>query len=291
MTALLEVRSRSLLPADASERRSTEVANVQRPDQQIPPNIMSLARAFTTKRNNLKEEMANFHLGRSSSQRSAKSIKRLQISSPVALVLTTNPLSYEAPDIAGTTRIHTRNFTSSSKNSEDSDAPSLSFDGDSGTDASSIGESSPITPEPEPNHLSCYFKAAKSTPHIRESFDAPSIPERVPSHSKKAHERVHRKRSVQRILSPPISRRGSAEIFSGYASPSAETFKENPFGSELAQLEEVAEEISNAVRSAEADDDANCMATRSLAHFSASEYMSEIHDLIYGYLAEDAIWI
>lgn len=255
---------------------------------------MSLARAFTTRRNYLKEEMANFHLGRASSQHGAKAIKRSQISSPVALVSTTNPLSYEAPDIAGTTPIRTHNFTSSSKNSEDSDAPSLSFDGDSGTDTSSIGESSPITPEPEPNHLSCYFKTANhnSSPTILDSsIGAPSIPQRVPSHSKKAHERVHRKRSVQRMMSPPISRRNSTEFFTAYSTPVETPKSENPFGNELAQLDEVAEEMSNAVRSAEADDDAECMEASSLAHFTASDYLSEIHDLVHNYLAEDTVWI
>ncbi|KAM3420257.1 hypothetical protein BST61_g3544 [Cercospora zeina] len=262
---------------------------------------MSLARAFTTKRD--ANSTPNFHLRRAATQRTAKPIKRCQISSPVALISTTNPLSYDAPNIAGTTPIRARNVTATSTTSstgEDSDAPSLSFDG---TDTSSIDET-PMTPEPEPNHLSCYFKPAVDTKTANRSGSAtistptgaPVLPQRVPSHSKSAHENIHRKRSVQRLMSPPpsILRRQSTEFFS-MASSFVDTPSEiNPFGYELAQLDAVAEEMSHAVRDAEAEEDKIFMDTHGLACFGIDDYMLEIKSLVCDYLVEQPVapvWI
>ena len=254
---------------------------------------MSLVRALTTRRAK-PEGFANVqHIGRAASQRAGKPVHRSQISSPVALVSSSNPLSYEAPDIVGTKPIEFRKVSSessaaSSHSADDSDASTLSIN--SNTDASSIEGSSPITPEPEPNHLSCYFKTSSADSSARTSLDAPVIPQRVPSHSKKAHERLHRKRSVQRLMSPPTSivlRRESTDMFRAVEAP-----KENPFTGELAQLDEVAEEFSHAVRDAEADADATYMVMNDLAHFGASDYLAEIHSLIYEtFLVEEPSWI
>lgn len=262
---------------------------------------MSLARAFTTRRGN--SSTPNFNLGRAATQRTATPIKRSQISSPVALISTTNPLSYDAPNIAGTTPIRARNVTATpttSSTGEDSDAPSLSFDG---TDTSSIDET-PMTPEPEPNHLSCYFKPAVDTKTANRSGSAtswtptgaPVLPQRVPSHSKTAHENVHRKRSVQRLMSPPPSliRRASTEFFSMASSSTDHASENNPFGNELAQLDAVAEEISHAVRDAEAEEDKTFMKAHGLACFGIDDYMLEIRGLVFDYLVEQPaapVWI
>lgn len=73
---------------------------------------------------------------------------------------------------------------------------------------------------------------------------------------------------------------------------SVEAPKENPFTGELAQLDEVAEEFSHAVRDAEADADATYMVMNDLAHFGASDYLAEIHSLIYEtFLVEEPSWI
>lgn len=262
---------------------------------------MSLVRAFTTKRNK-PEHLANLHVGRAASQRGGRPVRGINISSPVALVSTTNPLSYDAPDIVGAKKsdpYHQSTPSSASSHSaEDSDASTLSIGGH--TDASSVEDNSPITPEPEPNHLSCYFKPnvgsrssdSSANTSTRTSLEAPQIPQRVPSHSKKAHERVHRKRSVQRMMSPPASlvRRQSAEMFQQQP---VEVHKENLFGNELAQLDEVVEEFSSVVRDAEADADAQVMKSYGLAYFGASDYLQEIHSLLYEtYLAEEEpVWI
>lgn len=238
---------------------------------------MSLVRALTNK---YKESPfgSNGHLGRATSGRNVKPVHRAQISGPIALVSSTNTLTHDAPDIVSRPSYASRNVSGSSSRSsgEESDASSISLN--TTTDASSI-DTSPI--EPEPNHLSCYFRNASDTKSPTASMsEAPVVPSRVASHSKKAHEFIHRKRSVQRMMSPPSTRPSSSEMFSGYNNSVSEVSKETPFDNELAQLDEVQEELNHAVRDAETDADLYAMQSRGLATFAASDYMSEIQDLI-----------
>ncbi|KAF2716749.1 hypothetical protein K431DRAFT_234681 [Polychaeton citri CBS 116435] len=257
---------------------------------------MSLARAFTTRRNKQPESAASSFIGRAASHRNGRPVLRSKISLPVELISTTNNLVNYAPDIAGTTPIPRNVSTGSSSSStsgEDSDAssPEGSIHNESVTDASSIDGMSPI--EPAPNHLSCYFKPNVETaspvpsrsPSLsqRSSMEAPDLPQRAPSHSKKAHERLNRKRSIQRMMSPPRSSRdlrSSEEIFSSTSSATVEAPRESPFGMELAQLDEVAEEFGHVVRDAESDADLVSLENRGLARYGASDYMNEISDLL-----------
>ncbi|CAD0106911.1 unnamed protein product [Aureobasidium uvarum] len=259
---------------------------------------MSLVRAFTTRRAARK----NSDLDRSASQRN----QRPKISGPIELISTTNTLAYEAPDIFGTNPIaHKAGVltTSSSSNSlssiEYSDSSSIGHrSGGTFTDASSFDES-PLSPEP--NHLSCYFKPSVYDEPLQHSHNrdtsvssflpsgaAPVLPQRAPSHSKHAHQLSH-KRSVSRDLShkrsisrnPPsfpediITTRDSTDFFraSGPASP-------HPFGKELEQLNEIAEEFGSTVRDVEADADRVFMDAHGLDHFSANDYMMEIADML-----------
>lgn len=255
-------------------------------------------------------------IGRAASQRGGRPVVRTQISSPVALVSTSNQHIHNAHAINGASPIEVRHVssgsTSTSSSSEDSDGGNSSIHSHetSATDASSV-DNSPISPEPEYNHLTSYFKPAVDT-HSRSTstltspvasnFSTPRLPTRAPSHSKRAHEGVHRKRSIQRMLSPPPSRgtdtRTSAEIFAlPYSTltsqqqatlpPPVEAPKENPFGKELAQLDAVAEEFGAVVRSAERDADEVFMEVNGLAHFSASDYMGEIWGLQKWYLSDE----
>lgn len=83
----------------------------------------------------------------------------------------------------------------------------------------------------------------------------------------------------------------SNEMLQSYTPP-VEPSQENPFGNELAQLDEVAEEISHAVRDAAADEDMHTMEVQGLAQFSASDYLSEIESLIYEtFMPEQPSWI
>jgi hypothetical protein len=264
---------------------------------------MSIARAFTTRRNKPDMEVSTpVHIGRAASHRNGRPVIRAQISSPVVLVSTSNILLNNAQHIAGTAPIEIRSVSGASSvassSGDDSDASTGSIHSrETVTDASSVDES-PLRTEPEPNHLSCYFKPNVDTRHqsaslsSRASLDTPSIPQRVPSHSKKAHESLHRKRSVQRILSPASSAReafretgrNSHDMFSSHAVTAAafvEAPKEGPFGRELAQLDEVAEEFGHVVRDAEAEADMKVINQYGLAQFGASDYLNEIQSLIY----------
>ncbi|KAK3720823.1 hypothetical protein LTR37_003486 [Vermiconidia calcicola] len=268
---------------------------------------MSFSRAFSTRRNKPELEISMpMFIGRAASQRGGKPIARAQISSPMALLATSNQQVHHAQSIVGTSPIEIRHVSSgsTSSSSDESDTSNGSVHSrETVTDASSINES-PVMTEPEPNHLSAYFKPSVDT-HTRTasrtsnastqpSFDTPMIPHRAPSHSKKAHEGLHRKRSIQRMLSPPPSRdgdrdmvRSSAEMFSAHRSAFVEASKDNPFGNELAQLEEVAEEFGQVVRSAEKDADHVHMDSRGLAQFTASDYMFEIQTLIHDMFREE----
>ncbi|EGP87191.1 unnamed protein product [Zymoseptoria tritici ST99CH_1A5] len=261
---------------------------------------MSLLRSFTTRLNKTETTVNDAPLGRAASQRNGKPIYRSQISSPLSLVSTTNMLSYNAPNIDGTSPISHREVSSSnttssaaSSDGEHSDASTMDIHTD--TDASSIDECN--SPGPEPNHLSCYFKPAvdtrSSNASSKTSFDAPTIPQRVPSHSKKAHESIHRKRSVQRMMSPPASIvRMSSEMFSP-VSTIEETNEHNPFSNELAQLDEAVEDLSTAAQDVETQEDIACMTSLDLAQFCASEYLAEIHGLTSSpaMASEQLIWI
>jgi len=253
---------------------------------------MSLARAFTVRRNKATSnanETKNSFVGRAASQRSpnSKPIIRSQISLPVELISTTNMLSYEAPDIIGGHRVAiSRAPPSSSASSvsdactDDSDRSSTSAHSNE-TAATSVDGSAPSSPDS--NHLSCYFKPSvntftasdrnsqSTTASSRVSFDSPQIPQRAPSHSKKAHVLSH-KRSVQRMGSvhERETSRTSLDMFSVPESVS------HPFGKELEQLNEVAEEFGSAVRDVEAEEDFAAIQSRNLGQFCAMDYMNEI---------------
>lgn len=275
---------------------------------------MGFSRAFSTKRKDPEIEIsAPIQLGRAASQRGGRPVYRQQISSPMALVSTSNAQVVKAHNIAGTSPIEIRHVSSGSTSSSDESDASHSSSVrsiETITDASSIDES-PIRTEPEPNHLTSYFrpsvdttrKHSKQSPSMssRPSFDQ-TVPARAPSHSKKAHEGVHRKRSIQRMLSPPPTSRErvpSQEMFNPNRAAVVEATQSvfveaprekpliNPFGNELAQLDAVAEEFGQVVRNAEADADAVYMEAHGLACFSASDYMFEIQSLIHDMFAEE----
>jgi hypothetical protein len=252
---------------------------------------MSLARAFTLRGKKSEVNITPNAMGRAASHRNGKPVNRAQISSPVALVSTTNMLSYSAPSVASAQSANCRVFsaasTASSTSGEESDASTNSIhSNDTHTDMSSVDES-PICAAP--NHLSSYFQPAVDTtnnspihsPSMSTSatFEAPSLPQRAASHSKHAHESLSRKRSVQRMQSPPTSARASSE-FTPSLGASVEAPRDNPFGKELEQLDEIAEEFGQTVRNAEYDADTAYMRSHNLGVYAASDYLNEIHGLI-----------
>jgi hypothetical protein len=253
---------------------------------------MSLARSLTKR---LKRSDAAPTPSRS------MSVKNAKISSPVALLSTTNMLSYNAPDIATLKTASVRqahSSTVSTHSADDSDnsasttrsRSSSQVSRDTLTDASSVG-SSPTSPSA--NHLSGFFPSSKvprrsasssnlQAPKAEVDELVPAIPERALSHSKRAHERLAQKRSLQSmnsrgsIRSARSSRehRTSADMFNPTILEEA-----HPFGKELEQLNEVAEEFGGVVRDAEVQADMAVLREKKLATFCAADYLREIQPL------------
>jgi hypothetical protein len=259
---------------------------------------MSLARAMTRrmKRSDVPASPPN----RSQSVKNPTTqFDRSKISLPVALVSTTNMLSYNAPDLPNVRHVSssTASTHSSADDSDHSASTSRSRASTVGsrdttlTDASSV-ESSPTSPAP--NHLSGYFPSASkqvrksasttSLHQVKEDVtdSTPAIPQRAISHSKRAHERLAAKRSLQNMNSRGStgSQRNSREQRSSVDMFSATITEEaHPFGRELEQLNEIVEEFGGVIRDAEAQADLTAMRSKNLAAFCAADYLAEIRPL------------
>lgn len=276
---------------------------------------MSIARSFTKRIKRPSNDAAISSPGlpptRSQSVKTqGLAIDRTKISAPVALVSTTNMLSYNAPDIVP---VKTPASSSTSTHSADDSDHSVSTRSrasshasrDTLTDASSVSSSSPTSPAP--NHLSGYFAAANKNlrksassgnlqqlkEQVEEEPAVPAIPERALSHSKRAHERLAQKRSLQNISRSRSSREHRASVDMFNASIKEES---HPFGKELEQLNEVAEEFNVVVRDAEMEADLAIIRERNLATFCAADYLAEIQPLFsarFGTVAQSApmAWI
>jgi hypothetical protein len=270
---------------------------------------MSIARGLTKrmKRSDEKNAMAPPLPRHSQTVRTpGKNIDRNQISAPVALVSTTNMLSYNAPDIATLDVEAMKQMSPSLASTADDSDHSVSTRSRASsqasretlTDVSSVN-SSPTSPAP--NHLSGYFAAANK--NIRKSVSSgnlqrlkeaveeeepvPAIPERALSHSKRAHERLAQKRSLQSMPRSHSARSSQQSARSSREQRvSVDMFRptiqeeSHPFGKELEQLNEVAEEFGSAVRDAEREADLAVMRERNLASFCAADYLAEIQPLM-----------
>ncbi|KAF2001176.1 hypothetical protein P154DRAFT_172864 [Amniculicola lignicola CBS 123094] len=274
---------------------------------------MSIARALT-RRAKKPDAASASSLARSKTMKNpVPQIDRAKISGPVALVSTTNMLSYNAPDIA--TLRHASSSTSSTHSADDSDHSSSTARSrssshgshDTMTDASSV-ESSPTSPAP--NHLSGYFppptkiaRRSASSNDLQEqkteSIEAiPAIPQRALSHSKRAHERLAHKRSLQTMPRASMHSNRSSREHRTSLDMFTSTIEEevHPFGKELEQLNEVAEEFGGVVRDAEIDADMAAIRERGLAMFCAADYLAEIKPLFsatfdHPYQAAPMAWI
>lgn len=266
---------------------------------------MSLARAVTRRIKRTEVPKEPTPPTRSQSVRTPSTqIDRAKISLPVALVSTTNMLSYNAPDIeimrnvsASTASSHSSADDSDNSVSGRSRASSHSSRDTTLTDASSV-ESSPTSPAP--NHLSGYFPSAgkqirkssstTSLHQVKEEsvVSTPAIPQRALSHSKRAHERLAAKRSLQNMNTrTSLNSRGSmgSQRQSREQRSSMDMFKgtieeeAHPFGRELEQLNEIVEEFGGVVRDAETEADLTAMRSKNLAAFCAADYLAEIRPL------------
>ncbi|MCJ1234138.1 hypothetical protein MMC14_002096 [Varicellaria rhodocarpa] len=252
---------------------------------------MSLARALT-KRYKQQEALVKITspTRTASTRRFDGPIDRRQISLPIELLSTTNVLAYDAPDLykaGGSPASSTRSFSDSDSSQSLHSSSSISS-----PETSSIG-SSPTSPEH--NHLSTYFQApgqAISSTESRESSasleaDVPAVPSRALSHTKKSHQILARKRSQSQFhnLITPTSptttmiTRSSLDLFSSKPDTS------HPFGAELAQVNELAEEFgANEVTIW--DEEEQYLTENGLQKFGVNDYLMEITGL-YGAIFED----
>lgn len=248
---------------------------------------MSLSRAFTTRRNPNKKSL---DISPPMPQRSlttkrsfaSGSIHRAKISAPVELISTTNMLSYNAPDLYPSSNTS----DSISENDSENSPTSRSSTPPTSPDSSSV-EYSPSTPEP--NHLSCYFGGGPPT-QSKPTEGAPVIPQRALSHTKKSSMSLSSKRSTGRMSSAKNSihqTRSSINMFAANVEAVEEPMdhrfrsepKEHPFGNELAQVSELAEEYGVQENMHIIDEEEIDLIQRGLFKFRAEDYMSEIHGL------------
>ncbi|QIW95671.1 hypothetical protein AMS68_001189 [Peltaster fructicola] len=259
---------------------------------------MSLMRSLTTRR---KPEVADtpIMIRRAATQRGGRPVPRAQISPPIALVSTTNMLSFNAPNIAGTKPIE---YNSSSSSEESDENVSVHSQDTDPTDLSSA-EASPTSA----SHLNQFFQKEE----LNSSADtSPILPSRAPSHSKLAHETLSRQRSINRARSPSAQgRMPKSPSMRPPRSPSAQgrgvsrtrlrtsgsalltptphfidSSPESPFSKEMAQLDAVTEEFGSSQSEEEAD--ALWMKSRDLACFVANDYLNEIDGLVNDFLID-----
>ncbi|KAH8648970.1 hypothetical protein BGZ60DRAFT_534827 [Tricladium varicosporioides] len=239
---------------------------------------MSLSRAFTTKRSTKTSDNQAPMPSRSLTTKHSfpAGTIRHKISAPIELISTTNMLSYNAPDIYP--KSASTPSSASSRTSSDDDSAHLGSTASSptSTDNSSIGS---LPGSPEPNHLSCYF--GQPSQQSVSGDEAPVIPKRAPSHTKKHAEILARKRSVSRMSSPKNSIstvRSSINMFTANIDVSEEP--SHPFDNELAQVTEVAEDYGiTQDKMAVVDEEEQELVSRGLFKFRAEDYISEIQGL------------
>ena len=241
---------------------------------------MDLARAFTKR--NKRPDATLLSPTRAASMRSHSGpIKRSAISQPLELLSTTNILAFNAPDL--------HSAISSATSSADESDSSLNFSSSRGTspDTSSI-ESAPSPVEP--NHLTDYFKTSGRSassagkfrrPNGSSDVDVPTIPSRAMSHTKRSHQEIARQRSVSQSVPPPTAIHSPSNARSSIDMFSSKPETNHPFGAELAQVNELAEEIG-ARRVMILDDEELFLTAHGLQKFGAEEYLDEIQGLFGG---------
>ncbi|KAL4780827.1 hypothetical protein BJX76DRAFT_33879 [Aspergillus varians] len=239
--------------------------------------MSTLTRAFT-KRHKRVEVSSPMPYREGQVKFSAGTIKRGNISAPIQLLSTTNMLAYNAPDLHSASS----SSTSSLQSPDDSE---LSFSQHSFPSPLTSPDDSPI----EPNPLSGYFpkRSATLTSHPRSSAsttssnDAPMVPRRALSHTKRTHQELARQRSLKRMSPPPLHANRSS------AQPAYEDYNSepHPFGKELEQVNEVVEEFGGAPLF---DDEERILHRKGLKKYSVNDYLVEIEDL-YGSIFNDRL--
>ncbi|KAK3995445.1 hypothetical protein QBC44DRAFT_26403 [Cladorrhinum sp. PSN332] len=305
---------------------------------------MSVVRAFTTRR--VKQSLQTSELSSSPQRSSTKNASaggsiRNKISSPVELLHTTNVLAYNAPDLYPNPK--TSSSTGSSHRSDD-DMSDSAFTAGTTPPTSPDIETSPKrvmnpkrTVSPEPNHLSAYFAVPGRPVEAPARTQAPIIPQRAPSHSKKTYNNLVRQRSASnvsansqqsastnasytfsrssssnstatstasQVSSSPVQHRmkhsgvaaaaAAAAFVAATPPPQAQRHQhrkefsesQHPFGPELQQVSEIAEEYGVKEQVNVVDAEEKEMIAKGLLKFTASDYLGEIQGLISSFFVE-----
>jgi len=243
---------------------------------------------------------------------------RHKISAPVELISTTNMLSYNAPDLYPTSDTPpplTFSSSSSSRSVSESSDEAHSVATPTSPDSITPGDIAPDSPTH--NHLSCYFNSRTSTSSNESTTDpsAPIIPKRSPSHTKRNHEILHHQKSVSRISNKSKNSvtsftRDSAQMFAATPELSEESnfdyaqqfeqqqkplsapqpktrlkapsvsVQQHPFGPELAQVTELAEEYGGSLHEVQiVDPEETDLINRGFFKFGVHDYLAEIQHL------------
>ncbi|KAK2010158.1 hypothetical protein LZ32DRAFT_387791 [Colletotrichum eremochloae] len=278
--------------------------------------MSSLSRAFTTRRVKNSIDLSDAARGKDRTnimQRSkttkAQPVMRHKISAPMELVHTTNMLSYSAPDIRP--RAGTDTSSNSSRKSTEEDSESAKSAASSPPTSPDVA-SHELTKEP--NHLSCYFVAPGASINKSKTPEAPIIPKRAPTHTKQAsYDAVARQRSLSQMskasdktvsskASMTFSRASSgssaASTMSHHSTaPAIKTSlppmpspafqhqtprqekrpESHPFGRELAQVTEIAEEFG--IKGDVMYEEECLLKAEGLYKFAADDYLSEVQSL------------
>lgn len=212
-------------------------------------------------------------------------IKRGNISGPVQLLSTTNMLAYNAPDL------HAQNSSSASsvQSKEDSDTAISPQSYSSTATHITAPDFSPHESSPVDSNAQYFSKRPGTvTSHPRSSTtsssstDSPMVPKRAPTHTKRSHQELVRKRS-QRMTPPPVEQPRSTPT----VAVSQDTFKPeaHPFGKELEQVNEVAEGF----RSPHVmDEEEQILHRKGLKKFTVDDYLAEIEEL-YGSIFDNKL--
>ncbi|KAJ5584651.1 uncharacterized protein N7459_004451 [Penicillium hispanicum] len=245
--------------------------------------MSTITRAFT-KRNKRPEVSAPMPYRPEGHVRfNSASAKRGNISGPVQLLSTTNMLAYNAPDLHSSTS----SSASSVRSRDELDAISPHSYASSMTSPDvSPHDSYPI----DANPLASYFpkRSATVTSQPRSSTtsssstDAPLVPKRALSHTKRSHQDLAHKRSQSRMSPPPVSAPHSNPVIRS----SQDMFQSqvHPFVKELEQVNEVAEEFGVTPLM----DEERALYCKGLKKFSVDDYLTEIEDL-YGSIFDDKL--
>lgn len=244
--------------------------------------MSTITRAFT-KRNKRPEVSAPMpYRGEGHVRFNSGTIKRGNISGPVQLLSTTNMLAYDAPDLNSP-----NSSSASSLQSHDDDfaiSPQSYASSGLTTPDLSPHESFPIEAHPfaSPKRSATVTTHPRSSTNSSSSTEAPMIPKRARSHTKRSHQELALKRS-QRMSPPPLNSprsnptiRASQEIFRPEA---------HPFSKELEQVNEVAEEFGSLHVM---DDEERILLRKGLIKFTVDDYLLEIEEL-YGSIFDDTL--